>query len=853
MNDNYLIPLFWQHGESEDILREEICQMQSKGIHQFIVESRPHPGYLKDGWWRDLSIIIDEAKKRDMKVWIFDDGVYPSGAAAGIIKERYPQHMKKFLKEKHIDCVGPLTGSSFRIAAWLWKEEELLGVVAVKRHNKSDALIFDGAVDITDKITDGILYWDVPEGDWRVFVLKITSICPEPHTRDYLNPLDRKPVEAFIEIVHEEHYKRFASEFGKTIAGFFTDEPRFGSGMTYNGRLGDTYMDLPWSDTLLAELSAVYAAAQGETFMRFLPLLWYGAGGHEVDVRYTYMNAVSRRFGENFCGLLGKWCEDHGVKLIGHVVEDNGAHARLGYGAGHFFRSTKGLAFSGLDVVYNIFPGYTEGSYDCWFFRCDSVFNHWGTTKMASSAGHIYAEKNGITVCEAFGAYGWQEGLKLMKWITDHICVRGVNIIIPHAFSPKEFEDPDCPPHFYARGMNPQWKDFQIWSTYANRLCAMLTGGVHVATAAVLYHAEAEWGGKYEPFEYALKALMERQIDADVVPVDILIDENRTAVCGGKLFISKEDYSALIIPYSQYLPQSLIERITFFGENGLPVFFMNGLPERGYYQKKNCNIEGKICTYENIADSIIDMGLNDIIVNNHANDLRFYHYRKDGKETYFFVNESSRKSVYTGVKFREKGNCVLYDAMDDVYYEAEKDGDYVSISLAPYQSVFVIFTNEKPNTAPCPFNREYKNNVLITGEWHCGIAEAKEYPDFIYCDKIKGPGNISVPGILPAFSGTVKYEIAFNAPEGITDSSQVMLDLGEVYETARVSINGAHIGTKICPPYLFAVPSGLLSKTENQLVAEVTNTLVKKHGDNNFDRSMPQEPSGLLGPIRMLY
>ena len=50
MNDNYLIPLFWQHGQNGEILREEIRQMQGKGIQQFIVESRPHPDYLKDGW-----------------------------------------------------------------------------------------------------------------------------------------------------------------------------------------------------------------------------------------------------------------------------------------------------------------------------------------------------------------------------------------------------------------------------------------------------------------------------------------------------------------------------------------------------------------------------------------------------------------------------------------------------------------------------------------------------------------------------------------------------------------------------------------------------------------------------------
>jgi hypothetical protein len=67
----------------------------------------------------------------------------------------------------------------------------------------------------------------------------------------------------------------------------------------------------------------------------------------------------------------------------------------------------------------------------------DAEFAYWGMIKMASSAAHIDPKKNGVTVCEAFGAYGWQEGLKLMKWITDHLAVRGVNFMIPHAFSPQ--------------------------------------------------------------------------------------------------------------------------------------------------------------------------------------------------------------------------------------------------------------------------------------------------------------------------------------------------------------------------------------------------------------------------------
>ena len=42
-------------------------------------------------------------------------------------------------------------------------------------------------------------------------------------------------------------------------------------------------------------------------------------------------------------------------------------------------------------------------------------------------------------MCEAFGAYGWNEGLKMMKWIADHLLVRGINYLVPHAFDPKKF------------------------------------------------------------------------------------------------------------------------------------------------------------------------------------------------------------------------------------------------------------------------------------------------------------------------------------------------------------------------------------------------------------------------------
>jgi len=77
----------------------------------------------------------------------------------------------------------------------------------------------------------------------------------------------------------------------------------------------------------------------------------------------------------------------------------------------------------------------------------------------------------------------------------------------------------------------------------------------------------------------------------------------------------------------------------------------------------------------------------------------------------------------------------------------------------------------------------------------------------------------------------------------------MFLDLGDVYETGEVSVNGIPAGIRICPPYTFELRG--CREGENRLLVKVTNTLAKERQGNIFDRAMPQEPSGLLGPVRL--
>ena len=53
----------------------------------------------------------------------------------------------------------------------------------------------------------------------------------------------------------------------------------------------------------------------------------------------------------------------------------------------------------------------------------------------------------------------------------------------------------------------------QVLNGYTNRVSHLLSRGRHLASAAVLYHAEAEWSAAWVPLHKPVKALIQSQID----------------------------------------------------------------------------------------------------------------------------------------------------------------------------------------------------------------------------------------------------------------------------------------------------------------------------------------------------
>ena len=102
-----IFPLFWQHGESEAVLRKYMQVIYDANIRAVCIESRPHPDFVGAGWWRDMNIILEEARKRKMKVWILDDSHFPTGYCNGKIEEKPDTCKRWFLTYRVLDRVAP--------------------------------------------------------------------------------------------------------------------------------------------------------------------------------------------------------------------------------------------------------------------------------------------------------------------------------------------------------------------------------------------------------------------------------------------------------------------------------------------------------------------------------------------------------------------------------------------------------------------------------------------------------------------------------------------------------------------------------------------------------------------------
>ncbi|MBN1422571.1 MAG: hypothetical protein JXP34_27585 [Planctomycetes bacterium] len=769
---------FWMCDLPPERIVSQIEAMAANGVGGFCIHARvglsPDVGYLTPAWFERVKLAVRTAKRLGLDVWLYDEGMYPSGAANGMVVEGHPEFRCSALAWRETEVAGPAAGAEIPrdargsdetwVATWAapkgagaWRD-----LSALAREGKR---------------------WDVPEGRWRVVTffraypnspIRGMGFGPEPLAADLLSPA---AMERFIRLTHERYFEACGEEFGRTVKGIFTDEP------SLTGRGTGRYRDVrPWTDRFAAE----FRRRAGYDLLDRLPALWFDMEPGTEDVRWDYETVLSDLFDQNYYGRLSRWCEAHGIALMGHPS---------GYGE---MAHERFFQIPGQDIVWRqVTPE-----------KASSVLG-----KVSSSAEHIYGRARNMD--EVYGAYGWELTSREVKWLCDWLCVRGVNLHMLHAFyssleGDRKFERP--PDVGFG---NLWWPHYRLYSDYLRRVAYATTRGDPVIRIAVFDH-------RNRSPERAAWWLLRLQRDFDYLEERVLREKG----C---------DYRVLILDDPGRIAPDSLKAIERFAAGGGQVIARGRSPFSGAVL-----INGEGDAARTKLGAILDRILEpDIRCDPPAPDLRSLERAAPGQRIFFLTNESIVRPIRAEVSFLAAGAPSWWDPSTGAIEPVRawtRDGDRarVPIELDPYEGRILVFREgtESPSPARPDPRPTAPPPIELARGWR--IREGDR--------ALESLGSWTRFEDLKLFSGTLTYEIEVEIPEAcLAPSIGLELDLGDVREFAQVEVNGEDLGAKLWPPFRWDIAGAARIRT-NRIVVRVTNTL-----KNRYDKEARE--SGLLGPV----
>ncbi len=303
---------WWWPGNplSKEEITRELEEMRNhgiRGVEQITMGEVYEKGnipYLSPEFIDMLKHTVSEAKRLGMEVSLNFGG--PGWIIGGAW---VPEDEKsKDMVPTAVDLIGPrlykgtLPDSLFktkrsweRYAPHLDGSEKLLAVM-VGKLNKDGSIDEHSITDLTGKATNRQINWQVPAGEWKLmaFWLKNNGIA------DAVDHFSKTAMEHYCNYLGNIFYQVVGSEFGKTVESLFADSfelPSLASGFN-------------WSDGLLDE----FRKAKGYDLKHYLPAIWWQMGDVSPKIRFD-VNDFLHETGLNvfFETFLG-WCKAHHIQ-----------------------------------------------------------------------------------------------------------------------------------------------------------------------------------------------------------------------------------------------------------------------------------------------------------------------------------------------------------------------------------------------------------------------------------------------------------------------------------------------------------------------------------------------------------
>jgi hypothetical protein len=558
----------WNTRLREDQLLRQIGVLQEMGMGGFHMHPRTGLAteYLGEEFMAHVRLCAEEAERRGMLAWIYDEDRWPSGAAGGLVTAD-PRYRAKHLlltSRSYDEVPGRGPAPPPRRVPWY---PEGLDYHPPRRIGNGELLArYEVVLDRGRLASYRRLAPGEPADRGRLWYAYMETALPGSwqNGQTYVDTLDPNAIRRFVELTHERYARAVGDMFGRVVPAIFTDEPHTAEKVYLRHAEDTDDILLPWT----TDLGDTFAAQYGSRLEDNLPeIVWELPGGRASVTRYRYHDHVSERFVQATADQLGAWCEEHGLALTGHLMMQGELEAETTL-IGDPMRGYRSFGLPGVDIL------------------CDA--REYAGVKQAQSAARQFGLPG--VLAELYGVTGWDFDFLGHKAGGDWLAALGVTTRVHHCsfLSLAGEAKRDYPASISYQ--SPWYREYPLVEDYFARLGTVLTRGRPRCRIGVIHPIESFWlcfgprdqtaierEQRERDFALVTESLLFGLLDFDFV-AESLLTSLRPRVDGSVLAVGEARYEAVLVPGLRTLRSTTVGCLEQFAEAGGTVIFAGELP-----------------------------------------------------------------------------------------------------------------------------------------------------------------------------------------------------------------------------------------------------------------------------------
>lgn len=674
------IPFWCWNGKLDrKTLLEQLSVFKQMGMGGAFCHSRTglETPYLEDEWFSLINDCAEKATELGMSAWIYDEDRWPSGTAGGKVTKN-PKYRLHFIRAKVIPFCE-------------YKSEDLPKDTIAVFSADMDGMEFTNLSPIND-ISGG--------NSILVFSIEQMKLSSNYNGYTYVDTMNEEATEEFIKETHEKYLEKCNQHIGKNIVGVFTDEPHRGALMCGFAIDNDNPEYLtPYT----SDLFEIFEKRMGYSLKEKLPELFFFNKGQEFSkVKYDYVETLLELFKERYLKPISKWCNEHNLKLTGHMLHEDRLAAQVCM-AGSLMRTYEDFDIPGVDVL-------ERNNRSFWIVKqLQSVARQFGKKWLLS---------------EMFGVTGWQTTLEDQKNICDWQMLFGINQRCQHLswYTMKGEAKRDYPASISSQSY---WhRNYSYVEDYFSRVAYFRHQGAPLCDVLVLNPIESLYGIVYPGWaDNALQAVDERVRVMEKNYKDVFhtlmgtgadfdyADEEQLSrigsVSGNKIVVGEMAYKTVLIPYMTTIRKSTLNLLHHFISQGGKVVVIGDAPEYASGESAKESILSALKNAEFTALSDFSKAMTDyrpldiMALNGEKIDKIYVQANKlENGVGYMLLNTDLENDITFKIGKRKFANLEKWDArsgcVTTLSYSADEE---VTITLSVGEELLLVETeinNEYP-------------------------------------------------------------------------------------------------------------------------------------------------------------